>query len=388
MQAVHFGAGNIGRGFIGNLLFQSGFEMCFVDVNNELVNLLNEKKQYRVQLANEAHESLIVKNVRAVNSILNPQSVIAEIVRTDLVTAAVGPTVLPLIAGLLAEGLKERLVQTQTPLTIIACENMIGGSDFLKDKIYEKLTADEQSQFDELFSFPNAAVDRIVPNQSLEEKTDVLVEPFYEWVVEASQNNGNNPPVQGITYVDDLKPYIERKLFTVNTGHCTVAYFGYQAGIDNIHEALQNNDIKQITKCVLRETGDLLIEKYKFNEQEHNDYICKIMERFKNPYISDHVTRVARSPKRKLSYTDRFVGPATQYVELFGKNPTQLVKVIASALHYDFAGDPEAEEIQQKIQKEGIGSAIKTYTGLKPGTSLFQEIEEHYCTENLIINNC
>lgn len=387
MQAVHFGAGNIGRGFIGNLLFQSGFETCFVDVNSELVNLLNEKKQYRVQLANEAHESLLVKDVRAVNSMLNPQSVIAEIVQTDLVTAAVGPTVLPLIAGLLAEGLKERLVQNKRPLTIIACENMIGGSDFLKDKIYEKLTTDEQLQFDELFSFPNAAVDRIVPNQSHEEKTDVLVEPFFEWVVEESRIKGSNPPVQGITYVDDLKPYIERKLFTVNTGHCTVAYFGYQAGIDNIHEALQNNDIKQITERVLRETGDLLIEKYKFNIKEHSDYICKIMNRFENPYISDHVTRVARSPKRKLSYTDRFVGPATQYMEFFGKNPDNLVKVIASALHYDYAGDSEAEEIQRTIQKEGIGSAIETYTSLKPGTSLFQEIEEQYRTGNLIVNN-
>ena len=112
MIAVHFGAGNIGRGFIGSLLYQSGFETCFVDVNSELVNLINEKKQYRVELANAAHEELLVKNVRAINSATDPELVIETIAKADLVTAAVGPNVLPFIAGLLAEGLKERLIQT------------------------------------------------------------------------------------------------------------------------------------------------------------------------------------------------------------------------------------------------------------------------------------
>ena len=138
MQAVHFGAGNIGRGFIGSLLYQSGFETCFVDVNSELVDLINDKKEYRVQLANESQEELIVKNVRAINSATDPQLVIEAIVQADFVSAAVGPNVLPHIAVLLAKGLKERLEQSDKPLTIIACENMIGGSALLKEKVYEQ----------------------------------------------------------------------------------------------------------------------------------------------------------------------------------------------------------------------------------------------------------
>lgn len=378
MIAVHFGAGNIGRGFIGNLLYQSGFETCFVDVNSELVNLINEKKQYRVELANEAHEGLLVKNVRAINSATDPELVIETIAKADLVTAAVGPNVLPFIAGLLADGLKERLIQTGQPLTIIACENMIGGSAFLKEKVYEKLTEDEKSQFDNCFSFPNAAVDRIVPNQINEDKTAVQVEPFYEWVVEESEIIGENPPVKGITFVKDLEPYIERKLYTVNTGHAAVAYFGYLAGIRRMDEALASEEIKTMTENVLQETGKLLIAKYQFNEQEHGDYIQKIMGRFANPFISDDVTRVGRSPLRKLKFNDRLVGPATQYVELFDETPTFLAMGIAAALRYDYLEDPEAKLIQETIQRQGVRHAIEAFTGLKAGTALFTAIEEGY----------
>lgn len=378
MIAVHFGAGNIGRGFIGNLLYQSGFETCFVDVNSELVNLINEKKQYRVELANEAHEGLLVKNVRAINSATDSELVIETIAKADLVTAAVGPNVLPFIAGLLADGLKERLIQTGQPLTIIACENMIGGSAFLKEKVYEKLTEDEKSQFDHCFSFPNAAVDRIVPNQINEDKTAVQVEPFYEWVVEESEIIGENPPVKGITFVKDLEPYIERKLYTVNTGHAAVAYFGYLAGIRRMDEALASEEIKTMTENVLQETGKLLIAKYQFNEQEHGDYIQKIMGRFANPFISDDVTRVGRSPLRKLKFNDRLVGPATQYVELFDETPTFLAMGIAAALRYDYLEDPEAKLIQETIQRQGVRYAIEAFTGLKAGTALFTAIEEGY----------
>jgi mannitol-1-phosphate 5-dehydrogenase len=378
MNAVHFGAGNIGRGFIGCLLYQSGYETCFVDVNGEIVDLLNEKKQYAVQLANAEHEELVVKNVHAINSLKDPDLVLDAIASADLVTAAVGPNILPLIAGLIANGLKKRLTQSNKPLTIIACENMIGGSAFLKEKVYEQLNEEEKELFDVHFSFPNAAVDRIVPNQINEDKLAVTVEPFYEWVVDESQIKGENPPVQGIIFVPDLEPFIERKLFTVNTGHAVVAYFGYLAGIRNMHEALANEEIKKIIENVLSETGKYLTTKYTFDAKTHEKYVQKIISRFANPFISDDTTRVARSPMRKLKNNDRLVRPATQYAEMFEETPVYLAMGIAAAFHYDYLEDPEAKGIQETIQQKGINFAIETYTGLKAGSDLFEEVRRQY----------
>ncbi len=378
MKAVHFGAGNIGRGFIGKLLYESGFETCFIDVNRNIVDLLNEKKEYRVQLANETKDETLVKNVWAINSAEDPNLVVEEIAQSDILTAAVGANILPHISNLIADGLKQRLQTSNNPLTIIACENMVGGTDFLKEKIYEHLSEEEKAQFDKVYSFPNAAVDRIVPNQNNEDPLLVQVEPFFEWVVDESGIQGENPPIEGVTFVEDLTPFIERKLFTVNTGHATAAYLGYAEGIPAIHEALANQDIKEAMKKTLQETGRLLIEKYTFNEEEHQTYIETIIGRFANPFIYDEVTRVGRSPIRKLQANDRFLSPAKQYTKAFGEVPEHLTKAIATAFHFDFEEDPDAVKIQETIQDEGIDVAIETYTELTPESELFQAIRKQY----------
>ncbi len=378
MNAVHFGAGNIGRGFIGYLLYQSGFKTCFIDVNDELVNLLNDKRQYIVQFANDLHEQFLVKDVQGINSSIQPALVIEAIVNAEIVSTAVGPNILPHIAKLLAQGLKKRLKQSKPSLTIIACENMIGGSSYLKECVYKELTEDEIAQFNIHYRFPNAAVDCIVPNQSNEDQLAVIVEPFYEWIVERTEMDSSPPPIKAITYVKNLEPYIERKLFTVNTGHAIAAYGGYLEGILPIHEAVSNENVKKLIVNVLQETSKYLVAKHGFNEQAHKEYVDKIISRFHNPFIPDVTTRVGRSPIRKLMANDRLVSPATKYVELFGEVPNHLAMGIAFALKYDYLEDVEAKQLQETIQLEGIQYAIEKFTTIRPGTGLFKAVYNHY----------
>ncbi|MGX6446393.1 mannitol-1-phosphate 5-dehydrogenase [Neobacillus sp. K501] len=378
MLAVHFGAGNIGRGFIGNLLYHSGYQTCFVDVNAEMVKLLNERNEYRVVLAEPSQEEVIVKNVKAINSALNPEQVIAAIAEADLVTTAIGPNILPLIASLVADGLRKRVEVSDKPLNIIACENMIGGSSLLKEKVFEKLTDEERSQFEGRFGFPDSAVDRIVPNQVNEDKLMVKVEPFYEWVVEETKLVGGKPAINGITYVQELVPYIERKLFTVNTGHALAAYFGYYYGVETINQAMENEKISELVEGALKESGEFLVKKYGFNAEVHANYIKKILQRFSNSYIVDEVTRVARSPIRKLGANDRLLSPARQYLEVVGKEPEFLLKGVAAALQYDFTGDDEAVQVQSTIKEHGLEAAVEKYTGLAAGLPLFTGIIQQY----------
>lgn len=374
MKALHYGAGNIGRGFIGALLYQAGYATTFVDVNSEIVDLINEKKEYRVVLADKTKDELIVRNVSAINSMEKPEELKAAIVEADIITTAVGPSILPIIAKSLVNGLRKRVEINKAPLNIIACENLIGGSSLLKQHVYEGLAPEEVMLFDELFAFPDAAVDRIVPNQTNADKLMVTVEPYYEWVVDESALVGETPAIEGVTFVPDLTPYIERKLFTVNTGHATVAYLGNQKGYKTIDESLTDEKVREIAESALKETGMVLVGKYGFDKKEHEAYIAKILSRFENTFITDDVTRVGRAPLRKLGGNDRLIGPAKQYLELFGHPPTNLIKAIAAAITYDIPEDEEAQTIQQLIRQKGLQQAITEITGLEMGNPIAEEI--------------
>lgn len=360
MLAVHFGAGNIGRGFIGALLYQADYHTTFVDVNEGIINEINEKQQYNVVLAAEESETLTVKNVSGINSITDPGKVIEAIGKADLITTAVGPNILAIIAKLIAEGLQKRIKTNDKALNIIACENMVGGSALLKEHIYKQVTADEQQQFDKVFGFPNAAVDRIVPNQVNEDPLLVSVEPYYEWVVEKPAFKGEVPAIDGVTYVEDLTPYIERKLFTVNTGHVVPAYIGRSLGYATINEAMHDEKVQEIIRGALNESGEALIQTYHFDRTEHQNYIDTIIGRFMNPYISDEVTRVGRGPIRKLGPRDRIIRPASLYMDVTDKVPTYLVQVIVAALQYKNEQDEEAVKLQQMIAEQGYEKTLQT----------------------------
>jgi mannitol-1-phosphate 5-dehydrogenase len=378
MLAVHFGAGNIGRGFIGSLLSQSGYEVMFVDINDEVVRLLKEKQEYRVIIADENRQEQLIRNVSAVNSQTEREKVIDYITKAHLITTAVGPHILPAIATILAEGLQKRITINKTPLHIIACENMIGGSDVLKSHVFAKISETDKPLFETYYGFLNCAVDRIVPNQKHDDPLSVVVEPFFEWVIEKQNIIGDIPPIQGAHFVDDLKPYIERKLFTVNTGHAIASYLGYYKKLKTIQEAMNDGEIRSDVEKALHESGAVLVKKYGWNENEHQSYIQKIIQRFMNPSISDEVVRVARSPIRKLGANDRLIGPATQYYDLFGQVPHGLVKGIAALLLFDYENDEEAVALQQTIQKEGVEEALYQYSQLEKTHPLVAAIKNQW----------
>ncbi|CQR54268.1 mannitol-1-phosphate 5-dehydrogenase [Paenibacillus riograndensis] len=377
MKAVHFGAGNIGRGFIGLLLSQAGYEVCFVDVNEAFVSQLQERKEYPVTLASEGQETVIVKNVTALSSVTHAEEVAASIAEADLVTTAVGVTILKHIAGVVADGIRKRVAVSNAPLHVIACENAIGGSAQLKELVYAKLDGESRSKADVSVAFPNAAVDRIVPLQQHEDILKVVVEPFYEWVIDSSQMIPGYVPVAGVHYVDNLEPYIERKLFTVNTGHCSAAYLGYLRGYETIQQAMADEALTAQVREVLEETGAVLIQKHGFDKAQHSKYIDKILERFRNPALTDEVSRVGRSPLRKLSPNDRLVSPALQAYDR-GLGYTALTRSMAGALLFDVKDDPEALELQAAIAELGAEAAVTKYTGIAADHTVHQSIMSEY----------
>lgn len=343
MIAVHFGAGNIGRGFIGSLLHDAGYSIVFVDVNAEVVDQLNQSSSYRVIETGDHAVTHTVTNYSALNSSTQLDEVAAAIASAEVVTTSVGVNILKFLAPALVAGINRR--EGQPALIVMACENAIGATDTLREAV-AALDSDAAGKA----VFANTAVDRIVPPQDAELGLDVLVEAFSEWVIDDSNLPASATRIPGATYVSDLQPFIERKLFTVNTGHATLAYAGQQAGAKTIVEAISMPEVRDLLIDVLDETSAALILRHGFDAHEHGKYVAKTVLRFTNPELDDPVERVGRQPARKLSRNDRLVAPAAYLAEQ-GKHPKALLKAIGAALRFHDDSDPSVAELAHKLQE-------------------------------------
>lgn len=362
-KAVHFGAGNIGRGFVGVILNEAGYELVFSDVAAPLIDALNTEESYTVHEVGADPKDITITNFRGINSAENPDALAEEIATADVVTTAVGPTVLKFVAVNIAQGLQKRAeLGTPGKVAVMACENAINATDGLAEEVRKHYAAaDEQA------IFANTAVDRIVPNQAPGQGLDVTVENYYEWAVETGPFGDDVPAINGATWVEDLAPYITRKLFTVNTGHATLAYFGAQAGISKISDALANDEIRAKVEATLAETKDLIVRRFGFEPEVQQTYIEKILSRFANKDLPDTTDRVGRSPLRKISRNERFIGPAADLAEL-GRPTDALLATVAALLEFDVAEDPEAVSLQQTLAELKAGeSDLDTVTAQLTG---------------------
>lgn len=363
MRAIHFGAGNIGRGFIGKILADAGWSVTFADVNETLVGLIAGNGRYPVDIVGSGNRREEVTGVTAVSSI--GDEIVSLIASADLVTTAVGPAILPKIAPTIARGLEARTAAgNHAPLNIIACENTIRGTTQLKEAVFGHLSMSVVAVVENDVGFADSAVDRIVPPAPPVEGEPlaVTVEEFSEWIVDRTQLKGWAHDIPGMELTDDLMAFVERKLFTLNTGHAITAYLGFEKGLPTIRDSIENAGIRSIVKAAMEESGAVLIRRYGFDPAKHAAYIEKILGRFANPFIRDDVARVGREPLRKLGKGDRLIRPLLGTLE-YGLPHENLVKGIAAALHYRNESDPQAVEMQATIAEVGVAAAVDRFSG-------------------------
>lgn len=374
-KAIQFGAGNIGRGFIGYLLKNAGYDLVFADVFDNVIDLINKDRAYTIHVKDVENEDIRVEGISAVNS--TRYEVIDEIAESSIITTAVGPLNLAKIADKLASGIRKRYEENSDKcLNIIACENAIKASESLKGYVYEKLSEEVKAYADKFVGFPNCSVDRIVPPSKNENPLDVTVENYYEWNVEEAGFKGEIPQIEGMNLVGNLEAYIERKLFTLNTGHASTAYLGTLKGYETIDQSINDTEIEDKVRKIMQESGEALIAKFGFNKEDHFAYIEKIIKRFKNPYLNDDVKRVGREPIRKLSINERFVKPINTALE-YNLQIDNLLYGLAAGLHFRSEDDTKAVELEKDIANLGLESTIENITGIKD-IKIIEKIKENY----------
>ncbi|MCI9121229.1 MAG: mannitol-1-phosphate 5-dehydrogenase [Oscillibacter sp.] len=375
-QAIQIGAGNIGRGFIGALLAQAGWQVTFADVVESILSELNSKHRYTVHILDREPGEITIENVDGVNS-TSPEFT-QKVAQCDLITTAVGPNVLPKIAGSIAAGIQERkAIGNTAPLNVICCENGLRTTTRLKNEVLKHLNEDETAFLEANIGFVDCAVDRICPKPNFENPLDAAVERYCEWDVERSAWKGEQVEIPGMTYADNLMAYLERKLFTLNSGHAICAYLGSLKSYRTILESIQDPAIGEIVHAAILESGEGLIRTFGFDPDVHHAYVEKIFARYQNPFLEDEVLRVGREPLRKLDPADRLIKPLVTAAS-YGLPVDHLLFGPAAALRFRCPEDPQSVDLLQKVQTEGPAAALEATTGLKPENPLFGRILDLY----------
>ena len=334
-QAVMYGGGNIGRGFIGALLSQSGYEVTFIDVAEPVVKHLQEHRRYPVRIVStEGHEDVWVEHVTAVNGNL-PEAVDA-IAGCDIMATAVGARILKFIVPNIIAGLRKRWAMNKGPLNIIICENLNDANKVLEAMLKEGLTAEECVKFDETVGLIEASIGRMVPVQTEEMKAGepmrVCVERYGFLPVDKAAFKGGIPEIRNMVPFEPFDFYIKRKLYIHNMGHATCAYLGNLLGLDYIYESIAVPEVRVLVQNAMQESEMALSKKYGAPMTDLQEHITDLLYRFTNAALKDTCQRVGGDPARKLSPEDRLIGSSRLALEM-GVYPAYIAVGAAAGLH-------------------------------------------------------
>ncbi len=381
-KALMYGAGNIGRGFIGQLFHMSGYDISYIDVNMAVIDKLNADGQYPIYITEgDDYREYLVTGVHGVNGRDN-EAIAEAMAAADIMATAVGVNILKFIAAPFAGGVRRRMEKgIEAPLNVIICENMIEADKYFAGLVKENLNDAEKAYFDSHIALVEPSIGRMVPAtpKEIAQKNPlaVCVEPYCELPVDKHAFKGEIPEIKNMVPFAPFDFFIRRKLFMHNMSHALTAYFGYLRGYTFIWEANADADIRGFATKALAEASLALSKEYGVSIEELKAFSDNLIERFDNKLLGDTIERVGKDTKRKLSVNDRLVGAAL-LCEKLGISATYITAGIAAGLLFAPESDESAIEVAKDAKENGVFHALATYCGIGEDAPLAKAVKAYY----------
>jgi len=381
-NSIVFGAGNIGRGFLGQLFFESGYKLTLVDVDQELLKAIRVKGGYTIRLVdNEREEAVQIGPVKALHSVDDKEIVIQTLCQAEIGATAVGARVLPYVAPLIAEGMqRRRMLGIQAPLNLILCENLKGAAQVFRGMVDQHLSGEDLTYAQIHLGLVDTVIGRMVPTPTPEMRAVdpglILVEPYKELPVDRKGFIGAVPQVAGMEPAENFGAYTARKLYIHNCGHAVLAYLGYLKGYEYGWQALLDQEIYAQVRQAVDESKSGIVTHYHAQPEWLETHIQDLLRRFANRKLGDTIFRLGRDPLRKLAPNDRLVG-AARLAEEAGVQPEAIARGIAAALRFDPPDDSIAVELQSQLKEKGVDKVLEEICEILPGENLARLVRNH-----------
>ena len=377
-KLVLFGAGKIGRSFIGQLFSRGGYEVVFIDVFRPVIDELNLRHNYNVVIKSDVETVINIKNVRGVFG-GDTEQVIEEIATARIVAVSVGQNGLKSIIPLIAKGIIRRFETVgATPLDIIIAENLRNAAEFMSQELKENLP--EGYPLEERIGLVETSIGKMVPimlkKDMDEDILQVFAEPYNTLILDKRAFKNPIPEIEGLAPKENMKAWVDRKLFIHNLGHATAVYLGYLAHPDAIflYEVLSDSQLIAIVRKTMLQAADILLAKYpdEFTIESLRDHIDDLLSRFQNKALGDTLFRVGCDLQRKLSAEDRLAGAIHLAFDL--NLPSDLIlNALVCGCHFgatDEAGNRLKSDLEfDSIYAKGIREVLISVCGFDEYTN-------------------
>ena len=377
-EAIIFGAGNIGRGFIGQLFCESGCRVTFVDVDDALVAAMNRDGAYRLQTVfNDDVHDYRIGPVRALHGVKQAGEVAEAVATADIGATAVGANALRFLVPNLLAGLTLRQQRRLAPFNLILCENLKGAAASFRKMVDLQAPAELKDYLRAEVGFVDTVIGRMVPAPTAEMRardvTFIKVEPYKELPVDKAGFVGPAPKIVAMTAYENFPVFTARKLYLHNCGHALLAYAGFLRGHEFGYEALADPVVRRLLNGGLGESLNGIVVQHHADRTWLETHVTDLLARFGNRMLGDTVFRLGRDPLRKLHRSDRLVG-AARLAESAGQVPRFLALGIAAAFCFNPEEDPASVELQNRVAAEGIKKVLTELCGIRADESLGQQI--------------
>lgn len=376
-RAIIIGAGRIGRGFIAELMARNDFEIIFFEYSPSVVDDLNRIGSYTVHVLGNEVKNTFIDNIKAFET-NDYQSFSNYWDNNTMIFTAVGGKNLPAVGKLISEAynFKDNL---EFKSNVITCENWIDPAVDLKNSILKYIDVNKEKSFIENIGIAESVVmctgTGAPDNYVLSNPLDTWVQDFWYLPIDGEAIKGETPEIKYVKFVENFGNLLKQKIYTNNTSVATVAYLGYLLGLKQVAESANHPRIQPILDGVYEEINEILIKSLNIDPEGQYEFSKAAKQKYTDERIVDIVVRIARDPLRKLGPMDRFIGPINLAISV-GVNPKNIALGAAAALLFDYSQDESAQEMQNLIQKHGVGYILETVSKLDANGKTYQLILE------------
>ncbi|MBR4623662.1 MAG: NAD-binding protein [Clostridia bacterium] len=389
-NAVIAGAGKIGRGYIAEMLKNGGFHIVFLVHSEDQTRLMKERGSYIIFRADENDQDLeevVIDDYDAYCTVTEEDRCVEAIVDSDVIFLPVYPKACPDFGRMIAKAINIKADKDDDPFDVIMSVNFLQATKTIRDAILPHLTEKGMEFFNEKVGISETLVNRMVvdPTEEMAKRDPLSIVGGHSAVLKVDKDTLKNTFPEGmeVDLLDKLPARFTYKIWVVNMMHFAVSIYGAYLGYRYVREACGDPYVAKSVHEMARKEGvigvanefGLAVEDIEFGF--YNDP----WSMWENPESNDPFARVVMDMRRKLSKTDRVIGPALSCMKA-GKIPFFLAKIAALALKYENQGDPTSVELHRIMDEKGIRAALHEFSELsedvKEEKMLMDLIEDHY----------